>query len=663
MMLRRLKSQVEQKLPPKIETKVICPLSTTQVWWYKALLVKDLGILAGGGKGNKAKTLSNLVMQLRKCCLHPFLFEGVEEDPDKTSLTELIGTSGKLAVLDLLLTSLFKKGHRVTLFSQFTRVLDILDDYCRLRGWKYCRFDGGTARARRNHIINSFNAEGSDKFIFLMSTRSGGMGINLQTADTCILYDSDWSKFTVVSFRIPLPDPQPDIQAIGRTHRLGQKNTVHIYRLATSGTIEERMLERAEKKLYLDRMVTRDDAVAMSVDEEEDSEKLLSLLRFGCNAVFGSATKVQQLPTPEEIELITDRTRTEDCSSGKLRGSTQLAANSFDTTKKLSSTTDFGGIDFAALREQHKKKAPKDMGAIHDMWRKRQRTNRIKMVNGLGSGYGSKVVPVLACNDYDLQSGEKSVFDRELAGRHQHLKKKKEGKIEEHQDFCQICGDGGELILCPRCPIGLHFYCAGVRKAKELACCTHHHCTLCSKSASAAGGLLYPCMACSNSYCDDDLPDNAIMLDDGCERMEKLGFYIKNGVYVICSKQCENVAKQDLGWKLPARVDAPCPKPIDVSSFFGGQVDDSLVHQPDSVEILEGTRKRKAVDYVATAPRRSRPQTQVTPSPSSVAHPAAPASINAILPQSGKCPKSPPVRSDSSKENSGTRGAPILIDD
>lgn len=177
-----------------VSSKVICPLSTTQVWWYKALLVKDLSVLVNGGSGAKASVLSNLVMQLRKCCLHPFLFSGVEEDPNTTSLTDLIGQSGKLAVLDLLLMSLFKKGHRVTLFSQFTKVLDILDDYCRSRGWKYCRFDGGTLRARRNHIINSFNAEDSDKFIFLMSTRSGGMGINLQTADTCILFDSDWSK-------------------------------------------------------------------------------------------------------------------------------------------------------------------------------------------------------------------------------------------------------------------------------------------------------------------------------------------------------------------------------------------------------------------------------------------------------------------------------------
>ena len=177
------------------------------------LFNRDLSLVANG---NASKALSNLVMQLRKVCLHPFLFEGAEDNPDTTSLADLIGNSGKLAVLDLLLQSLYKKGHRVTLFSQFTTVLDILDDYCRLRGWKYCHFDGRTPRALRNHIINSFNAPDSDKFIFLMSTRSGGMGINLQTADTCILFDSDWN-------------PQPDIQAIGRTHRLGQTKTVHIY--------------------------------------------------------------------------------------------------------------------------------------------------------------------------------------------------------------------------------------------------------------------------------------------------------------------------------------------------------------------------------------------------------------------------------------------------
>ena len=159
--------------------------------------------------------LRHLVMQLRKCCNHPFLFDGVETDQENTTCEELIAASGKLAVVDKLLVSLYKKNHRVVLFSQFTYSLDIIEDYCNERGWIYTRLDGSTPRAQRNYRVNKFNQPGSNIFIFLMSTRSGGLGINLQTADTCILFDSDWN-------------PQPDIQAMARVHRIGQKKTVHV---------------------------------------------------------------------------------------------------------------------------------------------------------------------------------------------------------------------------------------------------------------------------------------------------------------------------------------------------------------------------------------------------------------------------------------------------
>jgi len=174
--------------------QVFCPLSSTQIWWYKALLMKDMSLLTaeGASSGTRSAKLANLLMQLRKCCIHPFLFPEAE-DIDSTTLTELVGSSGKLAVLDKLLCSLYKKGHRVVLFSQFTSALDILHDYCDMRGWDFCRLDGSTSRARRNYVVNSFTAPNSSKFIFLMSTRSGGMGLNLQTADTCILLDSDWN--------------------------------------------------------------------------------------------------------------------------------------------------------------------------------------------------------------------------------------------------------------------------------------------------------------------------------------------------------------------------------------------------------------------------------------------------------------------------------------
>jgi len=426
-----MKDEVEKLMPKKIETKVICPLSNTQIWWYKAVLLKDINLLtrASDQKVN-SKFLSNLIMQLRKVCIHPFLFPDAE-DIDSTSLDDLIGASGKLAVLDKLLRSLYEKGHRVVLFSQFTSVLDILEDYSNMRGWNSVRFDGGTARAKRNYVVNAFNAfnaPNSDKFIFLMSTRAGGMGLNLQTADTCILFDSDWN-------------PQPDIQAMARVHRLGQTKTVHVYRLVTEGTVEERMVERAEKKLYLDRMVNRDGAASesTSMEEEDDSGKLMQTLKFGCNAVFGEGSDKNRLPSDEDIAIITDRSRTEDFSSGKLKGGVDASAENYDATKKFTETTAFAGIDFKKIREEHKTAKVKDIGQISNIWKKRQRKNRIKMVNGEGSGYGSKSVPVLNSNDYDLQSGERSVFQQELKGRSNiEMAKKKAGPKFEMQDFCQV---------------------------------------------------------------------------------------------------------------------------------------------------------------------------------------------------------------------------------
>lgn len=177
-------------------TQILCPLSASQIYWYKGFLMKEVDTIVklqaaqdsdnGEMAGKSNLMLRNLVMQLRKVCLHPYLYDFAEGDIGSTSLEELIATSGKLAVLDKLLISLFENGNRTCIFSQFTSMLNILEDYCNMRGWRYVRFDGSTPRAQRNHIINQFNAPGSHDFIFLMSTRSGGLGINLQTADTCM---------------------------------------------------------------------------------------------------------------------------------------------------------------------------------------------------------------------------------------------------------------------------------------------------------------------------------------------------------------------------------------------------------------------------------------------------------------------------------------------
>ena len=206
-------------------------------------------------------------------------------------------------MLDRLLPKLQAAGHRVVIFSQFTMVLDILDDYLRFRGYRFCRLDGSTNRVQRTVDINTFNAPGSPLFAFLMSTRAGGLGVNLQTADTCVLFDSDWN-------------PQPDLQAMARVHRIGQTKKVHVYRLVTPGTVEERIVQRAEKKLYLDKMVNRDAStcdredvssslspsagksgkgkggkgraqVAEVGSDEPEGSELLAALTFGAQAVFG----------------------------------------------------------------------------------------------------------------------------------------------------------------------------------------------------------------------------------------------------------------------------------------------------------------------------------------------------------------------------------------
>lgn len=416
-MLRRMKTEVEKLLPKKIETKLYCPLSKQQCHLYKGLLLKDLDLLAKASdklraiESNHAPTeifastgpvyglarqLENLLMQLRKCCNHPFLFDGMEDNIDATTMEDLICASGKLAVLDKLLRNLFIGKHRVVLFSQFTSVLDIIEDYCNMRGWNYCRLDGSTSRARRNFLCKDFNRPDSSIFIFLLTTRSGGMGLNLQSADTCVLYDSDWN-------------PQVDIQAMARVHRLGQKNTVHVYRLVTGGSVEERMVERAEKKLFLDKMVNR--GKAETGDENKKAalkgSELLSVLRFGCDAVFGEASKSRnKLPTNEEIAIITDRTRSENCTIGELMGGMQQTAASFNAEQELCGLTSFQGMDFKLMREKLKKNRdahiPKDLRGIARDWEsvknkeKRERKNRIVMIQGEGSGYGAKFIPVLA---------------------------------------------------------------------------------------------------------------------------------------------------------------------------------------------------------------------------------------------------------------------------
>ncbi|KAG2360929.1 SNF2 family N-terminal domain-containing protein [Suillus spraguei] len=274
-LLRRVKSDVEKNLLPKKEINIYVGLTEMQRKWYRSVLEKDIDAVNGlTGKKEGKTRLMNMVMQLRKVTCHPYLFDGAEPGPPYTTDEHLIQNSGKMLILDKLLQSMNEKGSRVLIFSQMSRVLDILEDYCLFRGFKYCRIDGSTAHDDRIVAIDEYNKPGSDKFIFLLTTRAGGLGINLTTADIVILYDSDWN-------------PQADLQAMDRAHRIGQTKQVYVFRFITEDSVEERMLERAAQKLRLDQLVIQQgrqqQAKAASKDE------LLEMITHGAEKLINSA--------------------------------------------------------------------------------------------------------------------------------------------------------------------------------------------------------------------------------------------------------------------------------------------------------------------------------------------------------------------------------------
>lgn len=265
-MLRRVKKDVACGLPPKKETKLYIGLTAMQQDWYTRILKKDAHELNSLGGPDRVRLL-NILMQLRKCCNHPYLFDGAEAGPPYTDGPHLWENSGKMCLLHKLLPKLKQKGSRVLVFSQMTRVLDILEDYCRLTGYQYCRLDGNTPGEVRDQHTEEFNRPGSEKFIFLLSTRAGGLGINLATADIVILYDSDWN-------------PQVDLQAQDRAHRIGQTKPVQVFRFVSEGTVEEKIIERADRKLFLDAAVIQQGRLAEQNSSLEKDE-LMRMVRFG----------------------------------------------------------------------------------------------------------------------------------------------------------------------------------------------------------------------------------------------------------------------------------------------------------------------------------------------------------------------------------------------
>ena len=283
-LLRRLKKDVEKDLPDKQERVIKCRFSALQAKLYKQLVTYNK-MSVSDGKGGKTgmRGLSNMLMQLRKLCNHPFVFEQVEEqmNPDKSTNDMLWRTAGKFELLDRILPKFRETGHRVLMFFQMTQIMNIMEDFLRLRGLHYLRLDGSTKSDDRSELLKVFNAPNSPYFCFLLSTRAGGLGLNLQTADTVIIFDSDWN-------------PHQDLQAQDRAHRIGQKNEVRILRLISSNSVEEKILERANFKLDMDGKVIQ----AGKFDNKSTEGERDALLR----TLLDTAEAAEQLAEQEEMD-------------------------------------------------------------------------------------------------------------------------------------------------------------------------------------------------------------------------------------------------------------------------------------------------------------------------------------------------------------------------
>lgn len=351
IMLRRLKSDVNTGIPPKREIYVSCPITRMQRQWYLRVLARDREAVnkgANSGSGAKAETLSNIVMQLRKAIMHPYLFPEADETRGYSTNEKIVRDCGKMIVLDKLLQKLFadvQGRHKCLVFSQMTSMLDIIEDYLIYRGYKYCRIDGSTSSFDRDMQMADFNNVNSDKFVFLLSTRAGGVGINLQAANNVIIYDSDWN-------------PQMDLQAQDRAHRIGQKREVRVFRLVTDNSIEQRIYERSLAKLYLDAAVVQQGRIAAKLQsgaagadgDKVTREEMLSAIRFGADEMFKSRNQDDDF-TDADIDrlLATGESKNSEVAE-KLKRESQASLASFKFGATQSSLYDFDGIDYHKAR-------------------------------------------------------------------------------------------------------------------------------------------------------------------------------------------------------------------------------------------------------------------------------------------------------------------------
>uniref|UniRef100_A0A4W4GK68 DNA helicase n=1 Tax=Electrophorus electricus TaxID=8005 RepID=A0A4W4GK68_ELEEL len=300
-LLRRVKKDVEKSLPAKVEQILRVDMSAQQKQFYKWILTRNYKALSKGTRGSSSGFL-NIVMELKKCCNHGFLIKQPEDGESEIPQEHL-------QVLEPA-HPLRERGNRVLIFSQMVRMLDILADYLAIKRYPFQRLDGSIKGELRKQALDHLMPR---DFCFLLSTRAGGLGINLASADTVVIFDSDWN-------------PQNDLQAQARAHRIGQKKQVNIYRLVTKGTVEEDIIERAKKKMVLDHLVIQrmdttgrtvlDNSSGNSNSNPFNKEELAAILKFGAEDLFKEAEEEEAEPQEMDIDEILRLAETRESDLG-----------------------------------------------------------------------------------------------------------------------------------------------------------------------------------------------------------------------------------------------------------------------------------------------------------------------------------------------------------
>ncbi|MCJ1433349.1 hypothetical protein MMC27_002709 [Xylographa pallens] len=619
IMLRRMKNSpgVDLNLPPKTDVLLFVPLTPMQRFWYTRLLTRaDKGLLEElfhDARGKEAKALQeevkeeknweqvgieelekmekegtiatdweeskqimrqaieqeeldqgkksafqkllNLLMQLRKCCNHPYILPHASPDPYYLG-EHVIHASGKFIVLDKIVKELVvKQKKKILIFSGFTRMLDCCEDFLALRGgdgeaFKYVRLDGGTGRARRNLGIRLFNDKESEYRVMLISTRAGGLGVNLASASDVVMLDQDWN-------------PQIMLQAEARAHRIGQTQPVTIYKLCTQGTVEEQMMGRIQKKLYLSAKVTESMRDIHSTPEtgrskqrgrpgitaDEDAPKLntsqlMSLVRRGAQALSHPEIDVDDMVS-WDFETMLEKCKDKP-SDVHVAEATQVNAKVSEEAEKkwLAQIEQVESRVFQGKEYTKQKNTDSFFGLDRAREERRVGKNTTVMVDGFAISKES-----MACGEWEAVPT--------MAGKDPRLAEptRKKKAAVENQGHCQVCWDGGELILCSTCPRSYHYMCLdkhfkALSKAKTQFHCPQHQCVDCLQKTGDAGGMIYRCRWCERGFCEDCLEfDKTTMIGNNLKEYELLGFpEVTQAFYVSCPS-CKEHHMEDLNAK------------------------------------------------------------------------------------------------------------------